>query len=53
MLYFTIIVNVNIITLNKIWFLKFTILLEKEGLPKAIALAEMYFINTVTIIQAV
>ena len=52
MLYLTITVNVDIITLNKNLLLKFTIFSRKQGLHNAIALAEMNFINTVSLIQA-
>ena len=50
MLYLTITVNVNIITPNEIWFLKFTIFSRK--IANAIASAEVNFMNTVSIIQA-
>ena len=53
MLYLSITVNVDIITLNENLLLKFTVFfLEKEGLPNAIASAGMNFINTVSLIQA-
>ena len=51
MLYLTITVNVDIITLNENLFLKL-FFLEKEGFPNAIVSAEMNFINTVRLIQA-